>query len=470
MIHVGFIDPGSKKLSDSMPHIGLAYIAASLEQKGHSVSILDTGISERNEVETFVRTPFDIIGVTATSFTFRDAVEVIKVVKDTNPQVPIVLGGPHASVAREELFGCEEIDFAVYGEGEEAMPELVRCLEGGSDFSQGSYEAIAGLMYRKNGKIVVNALRPWNRALDSLPFPSYGSLPMERYELYPLITSRGCPYECTYCAASTVWGRRWRARSPENLLEEIQYLLSNWGRKEIAVCDDNFNVQVNRAMRFCELLIDSGMNVEWSCWSFRADCADPDLLKAMKESGCKSVSVGIESANPQVLKNIKKRETVEEIEEGIRNIKEAGLQCIGLNMIGNQGDNSNTIGETIAFNRKLKIDDAKFFLAIPYPKTELWDYVEKNGRFLKTDYTQFHHFSDEPIFETDDFTAEERAEAYRTARKFTLKNRLRADIWNKSKRILRGDLKGIGLTKIKRSLRRIARTAFDVVLRREQEV
>jgi radical SAM superfamily enzyme YgiQ (UPF0313 family) len=194
------------------------------------------------------------------------------------------------------------------------------------------------------------------------------------------------------------------------------------------------------------------------------------MLKAMRRSGCRSVSVGVESANPRVLRNIRKNETLAEIEEGIRNIKNAGILCQTLNMIGNPGDNLDTVKETIAFNRRLKVDSATFYLAIPYPKTGLWDFVEKNGRFLQSDYTRFHHFSTEPIFETQDFTREQRSQAYRMARRFELWTKLATSFRRKLTRAFRGDLKGIGWVDIGRSIASLAKLAFNLVLCRQEEV
>ena len=467
---IALIDPGSKKLTDPMPHIGLAYLSSSLQKAGHTSTILDMEILTEEEVETLMQSKFDAIGITATSFTYRDAMKIIKDIKKLSPQTPIILGGPHVTIALQEVLEYEEIDFAVYGEGEDTILELIRCIEEGRQVYDNSYDKIYGLIFKKNDKVVVNPSRPWNKEPDNLFFPDYQSLPMARYNCYPLITSRGCPYKCTFCAAHILCGGMWRPRSPENIVGEIRYLLNKYGYKKFAVCDDNFNVQVERVKKFCQLLLDSNTNIEWSCWSFRADRTEPAMLKAMKDSGCTAVAIGVESANAQVLKNIKKHETLEQIEEGIRNIKRAGIKCNTLNMIGNQGDNLITVKETIAFNRRMGVNDATFFLALPYPKTELWDYVKNNGKFLKHDYTQFHHFADEPIFETDYFTKEQRTKAYRIARRFTLKNQIRVSIRNKIKTILAWDLKDIGLENVKRFIKYITKIISDLVFGRKQQV
>lgn len=465
---VGFIDPGTKKLS-LMPHVGLGYVAAVLEQDGHDVSILDTGVATKPEADRFFGTAFDALGVTATSFTYREATEVIRAYKTAHPRVPVVLGGPHVTIAAEEVFQCGDIDFAVRGEGEQTMKELAGLLGQGLPSGHEAYGDILGLMYRDHDTIQVNRPRPRNRALDELPFPDYPTLPMERYEVYPLLTSRGCPYRCTFCAAHVLCGGLWRGRSPENLVDEVQHQRSIWGDRRVVVCDDNFNLRVDRAKKFCTLLLDNNIHMDWVCWSFRADRADPDLLEVMRESGCNSIAVGVESANPTVLKNIRKNETIDKIEAGIKNIKESGILCQTLNMIGNQGDNLDTVRETIAFSRRLMVD-AAFYMAIPYPKTELWDYVVKSGRFLKPDYTQFHHFGNEPIFETDDFTREQRIKAYRIAHRFELAMKLRLTIHRKLTRLRRRGLRGVGLRQVKSTILDLSHLALDYLVSRRRKV
>ena len=469
-MNIGLIDPSAKKTASPMPHLGLAYVAGALETKGHSVAVLDLDVSNAGEIEQFLGTPFDLIGITAASFTFRRAVEAIKAYKARNPGVPVVMGGPHISLELEKVFDGAGIDFGVYGEGEFTITELAARLEAGFDSARDGYDGILGLIYKRDGKIIVNPPRLKNRELDRLPFPSYASLAMERYDTYPVITSRGCPYKCTFCTVPLVDGNLWRERSAENVLEEIRSLTSRYGKKTVAFCDDNFNGQVERVKELCARLIDSKLLLKWFCWSFRADRADPDMLKAMKEAGCYHVSVGLESADPQVLKDVKKSLTLKKVEDGVRNIKAAGISCQTLNMIGNAGDNLETVKATISFNRRLSVDGALFHLAVPYPKTELWDWVEKNGRWLKFDYTEFHHFSAEPIFETDDFVGEERLKAYRLARRFEREVAFRAALRKKWARFWASGVKDLTFTDILKSLRTLTRLALQFIFAEDRKL
>ena len=177
-------------------------------------------------------------------------------------------------------------------------------------------------------------------------------------------------------------------------------------------------------MEFCEQLRKNHIDIEWACQGLRANNVTLELAQKMREVGCQSVSIGIESAVPEVLKNINKGETLEEISKGIENLSQAGIIVQGSFMIGNPGDNLESCEKSIEFIKKSPLLGANFYLALPYPKTELWQFIQDHGRFLKTDYTEFQNISDEPVFETPDFPAEDRKNAYRLAQEFVRRRNL----------------------------------------------
>jgi anaerobic magnesium-protoporphyrin IX monomethyl ester cyclase len=470
-MRVGLIDPGSKKLTRAcFPHLGLAYVSSSLEREGHEVFVLDAPLSTTAEREEFLAMNFDFIGITATSCTFRDALRIAEESKAQKPERPIILGGPHTSFSPKGILSHPQIDFAIYGEGEITIIELARVLGEDTHPSQNRLTEIKGLVFRDGDEITVNPPRPWIQDLDEVPFPAYHLFNLERYDHYSLITSRGCPFECIYCAASVIWGRRWRSRSPENIVQEIEFVIRHWGKNNFVICDHNFNPNTARAIELCQLLIAADLNIDWHCWGFRADGADPELLDLMRKAGCIDISVGVESANPQVLKNIKKKETIEEIAEGLNNIKKSGIRVGGMFMIGNPGDNLSTVKESIGFVEKMGIDYCEFYMALPYPSTELWTYVETNGRFLKSDFTEFHHFSDEPVFETPDFPADERRKAYTLTRRFTLLYTLKSHLRYRVKRLKGLDFSDLTLGRVLGAIGRLIRTFCDFALIRPQEV
>lgn len=256
-----------------------------------------------------------------------------------------------------------------------------------------------------------------------MPFPAFNPGDIERYPTYPLITSRGCPFQCIYCAAGLIWGRKWRARTPGNIIEEIKHARQHygWKGKRFGVMDDSFNISVPRALEFCEQLLQEKLDIEWACQGIRADNVTPELARKMQMAGCQSVGVGVESADVTVLKNINKGETLEQIGAGIKKLADAGIAVSASFMIGNPGDSLESCKKSMEFIQDSPLLGCNFYLALPYPKTGLWDFVRENGRFLQPDYTKFQHTTEEPVFETPDFPAEERRQAYKLARRFVLK-------------------------------------------------
>lgn len=409
---VGLIDTGHKR---SMPHIGLGYLAAILRENGHSVQILDIAYSNAEEQVAFLSQHYGIIGITATSFGFMTCVKIAQKIKEKNPKQIIVVGGPHVCVARAGVLAEPSIDFAIYGEGEISLLKLVELLERNSSPACEELQAIPALIYRSGGQAVTNPAPIRLVDLDALPFPSYEGFPMVNYNTISLSTSRGCPFDCVYCATAAIWGAKWIARKPEKIVREIEYMMERWKIRSFNVVDDTFNLVEERVKQYCRLLIERNLNIKWSACGIRADKADTEMFRLMKESGCSSVCVGIESADPQVLENIGKKETIEQIRVGIARMKEAGLKVGGMFMIGNPGDTVQTVRKSIAFARELPLDDINFYLALPYPRTRLWTYVESQARFLRKDYVNFHDFSETPLFETDDFSFAERKQAYQEA-------------------------------------------------------
>ena len=443
------INPGTKGMVN-YPHLGIGYIAAVLEKDENQIEVLDMSVSDQKDLSKLLRSDFDLVGISATSFTVTRAFGIIEKIKSLNKNVITVMGGPHTTIALMDVLQCASIDYAIYGEGEITMVELIRLLKRHQKPNQHQLASIKGLIFRSNGDILVNSPRPWMTDLDELPFPAFHLFKnMNRYQRYPILTSRGCPYHCIYCAASVIWGCRWRSRSVPNIIEEIKYAQANynWHHNNFYIIDDSFNINVSRALEFCEQLIHKHIDITWSCQGIRADKMPLKLAMKMKMAGCRSVDIGVESADQQVLKNIKKGENIEQISASIKNLVSAGIFVGGSFMIGNPGDNLQTIKKSIEFVKKSSLFSVSFNTALPYPKTELWKFVQEHGHFLNDDYTKFHHFSQEPSFETVDFPREERVKAYKIARKFELihllKNYLRISgirlKWNDlKKRSLRG--------------------------------
>lgn len=401
------------------PHIGLGYLAASLEKNGERVAVLDTGVATRREIQRFLSHPYNVVGITATSFTFREAQAVARYVKQRYPSVPVFIGGPHTSI---DPAGCLEdpvIDFALRGEGEIATPDFIEVLKRTGYARTNILEQVPGLVFRQeDGSVRVNPPAPRLRDLDNIPYPAWHLFPMRRYRQHVILSSRGCPMDCAFCAIRTIWGKQWIRREPEHVATEIGWLVKKWGQRLIHINDDNLTFSAAHINRFCEALLSQRLRVNWVAQGMRADAASPEILAKMRQAGCQRVSLGIESISPRVLEAIGKRETPEDMDRAVRLCQDAGIQVLGMFMVGNINDTAETVRDSIRFARERGIDLPAFYLALPYPGTRLWDYAKSRGRFINEDYLAFDHLSPDPVFETPEFTAVERKTVYREADRF----------------------------------------------------
>lgn len=415
--------------SFNMPPSGIAYIAAVLEREGYEVKILDVTFSSKEEIDNFLEIDFDIIGFSVNSYELRPTINFLEKVKRYDKDAIIVFGGPHINIVEEDILSYKDIDYAIYGEGEYSMLDFVRSIKKTKRPTKEELSQIQGLIFRSDDEVIKNSPRGFITDLDVLPFPAFHLLDLKRYRYYPLLTSRGCPFDCCFCY-NVALGKNWRARSPENIVKEMEFILANFGRKEVFIADDNFTLDMNRVEKICGLMLKRNLKMEWSVGPMRADRINPHMLKLMKEAGCSNISIGIESANPKILENIGKGEKVEDIEKAIQTIKKVDMPCVVQFMIGNPEDTLDTAMETISFVEKFRLWElARFYLALPYPKTRLWDYVERKGRWLDKNFEDYCHFSTRPIFETPEFTARERIKvlhyAQRAQKRFILKGKIR---------------------------------------------
>jgi len=471
---IGLIDPGSKKLifNENFPHPGIAYVAAILEERGYQVETLDVNLAGERGTDQFLKEDYDLIGLSVTSFTFSQVLEMARRIKAISGNTIIVIGGPHVPIGMESTLDSPHVDYAIYGEGEFTMLELTELLEKTRQPKIENLLAIRGLIFKDGSRRIVNLQRPRIDNLDGLPFPAFQLFDMDQYGTYPLLTSRGCPFGCMFCSIKAIWGKAWHFRSAENILLEIDYARQRfrWESKPFNIIDDSFNVDPDRVRRFCELIIERGVDIRWFSSGFRADRVSADLALRMKEAGCLGVSVGIESANNEILRSIKKKTTIEEITRGCQNLARVGISVQAQFMIGNPGDTFETVKESIEYARRQNFSSVAFYLALPYPKTELWDYVKERGTFLKEDYTQFHHFSNEPVFETPEFPARQREKAYVLGRKLSLKTQLRQEVKTKLARMRRVDFAEMSLRRVAKAFFRLTKYLLDLSFGRAEKV
>lgn len=455
------------------PHLGLAYLAAVSEQRGDEVRIFDQDV-EDERLEDVVRSyQPDIVGITSNTPQVKQGWLCARIVKSVKPDTLVVQGGPHVSALPEESAARPEIDIVVRGEGEETWLDLCNTLErvkaGNAHFrigdlhdpQNGLLDRVLGITYLTTaGKIRHTHERPPIANLDALPFPAYKYFKMERYsslqpaidaiakgKSFSMMTSRGCPYRCTFCSQS-VMAEKWRARSPENVVAEWRHLVEDWGAEEIGILDDSANIDRKRLYRLSELLIQEGLHkkAQWIMINgIRANIADVELLGKMKEAGCKRVAFGVETGDEEILDSIDKRVTHEQIRQAFKNAKKVGLETVGFFIIGLPGDTEETMEKTIRLACELDPLVANFSMMTPYPGTKVWEQVHRNGgRMLVKDWQDYVFFEGKARYEMGPTTAEAQERKWKEAyRRFYLRPHriamtlLRKSTWKNFPRTLR---------------------------------
>lgn len=375
------------------PPLGLGYLAAVLMDAGFKVNLLDVpaeAISLLKVKERIKEFDPDMVGISClSSSVYQSVLSIASIAKKINPQIKVCVGGAHPSALPYECLDEEVIDFVVLGEGEETFSELCRHLEiGGHDFSK-----IEGLAYKREGRINVNEKRPPIRDLDKLPFPARDLFPMEKYltTFFPfgirkhrfgnIITSRGCPYDCLFCSIHSVWGRLWRSRSPDDVVDELEILVERYKVKEVFIEDDNMTLNYKRAVKICRTIVDRGIDVKWRCRNgIHINTLDKSLLKEMAEAGCYAIAFGIESGDERVLHNIiGKKISLRRVRKVIRWAKEVGIKTEGFFILGHPGENFDTFRRTVEFAKQLPLDTADFFVATPLPGSRLYQLCLQRG-------------------------------------------------------------------------------------------
>ncbi|MDO8568206.1 MAG: radical SAM protein [Dehalococcoidales bacterium] len=393
MLKVALVNPPQTGAYSQAP-LGLALIAAVLEKAGYPVTVVDANALklQPDQIATLV-SDADVVGLTAMTPTINAAMAIARHLKKANPKQTIVLGGAHATLLPEEtMAACPEIDVLVRGEGEETIIQLLPALE-----QKQPLDKIAGVSYRSGGKITVNVPREGNIELDSLPFLAYHLLPWQKYRPHPphgryqpftaIITSRGCPYHCSYCS-KPIFGNKFRGQSPERVVEEVAYHQKRFGIKEFAFYDDVFTLDKKRTHAICEGILKRGLKLHWTCET-RVNLVDKELLRDMKQAGCYAVAYGIESGSQDVLNTLDKGITLAQVEEAVRLTREARIEAIGYFMIGSPGESPETIRQTIRFAQKLKLDFAQFAVTTPFPRTRLHELYLQGGQSREIPWESF---------------------------------------------------------------------------------
>lgn len=388
------------------PPLGIAYMAGILQENNIDVEILDASAEDMDfkdvEKELLKRKP-DLVALTALTPTIGRALETAQVVKETLPDSIVVMGGYHPTFNFIETLEDENVDIVIRGEGEYIMLNLVQALE-----NQSSLHDVKGIVFEdKNSKeIVVNPEAPLIQDLDELPFPALNLLPMKKYRLLDMdthmttmITTRGCPMQCSFCSSAAMHGKKIRERSVENIVDEIEYLKTNYDIDTIAFMDDTFTLKKRKVMAICDEILKRNIEIMWGCTS-RVDTLDEKLLKKMKEAGCITIFIGVESADQQQLDNMCKNTTIAKIENAFKIAHKLKIRTIASVALGMPGDTKEIMNKTVKFVHKLKPNYAIYSLATPYPGTRFYkEAFEKNLIKIK-DWSKYTLIT--PILETID--------------------------------------------------------------------
>ncbi len=379
---------GEKKITSfRYPPMGLLAMATYLDREGYEVELIDATIDNLSLdalVDIIKNKKPEVVGISAMSVNISQTFKLAEALKKINPEIKIIVGGVHPTIAPEHTVKNEFVDFVVMGEGELTTIDLLKALENDeSDFS-----SILGLAYKKDGEIIVNPKRPLIENIDKLPIPLYHLLDIDKYKspyakkapFISMVRSRGCPYNCTFCGNPKMFGRTFRCQTPARTIKEIDYLVKAFKIKEISFKDTELTLDLNLE-KLCDLLIEKNYDLIWTC-NGRVNNLTENLLRKMKKAGCCSITFGIESGNQEILNRLKKQITLSQVREAVKMAKAAGLQIVTNFMIGNPHDTKETIEETINFAVELDTDYAYFGFTTPFPGTELREEAELNHWIL----------------------------------------------------------------------------------------
>jgi radical SAM superfamily enzyme YgiQ (UPF0313 family) len=410
-LHITLVNPPYPSGSHQHPPftpLGLGYLAAVLEKNHYNVDVIDCQAlrwtHEEFKNEVYNRRP-DIVGITSTTLTYKSALRIAELAKEALPNCLTLLGGSHVTFWDDKaLRECPSLDIVVRKEGEHTMVDIVERVKAGKDCHN-----VLGTTSRKNGEIIKNPDRAYIENLDDLPFPAHHLWPIDQLQkcgsvVFPIITSRGCVYWCDFCTTVRMFGRRYRMRSPKNVVDEIEYLQKTFGAHQFTFYDDAFTVDQERAAEICKEIKTRKLKVEWD-FETRVDMVTKELLLTMKEAGCFAVWFGVESGSQTVLDAMRKGITPAQTINAFKWAKEAGLMTVAGVVLGFPGETEETIWETIKFIERIKPGDVGYYIATPYPGTPLYEHVVKESLLKIFDFDRYDTAT--PVFNMGTMTGKE---------------------------------------------------------------
>jgi radical SAM superfamily enzyme YgiQ (UPF0313 family) len=376
-------------VKSAMPPLGLLSIAAFLESRGMKVAVLDVHIEKLSASELAERIRKcrpRIVGITVMTATAVAAHKVAVVAKEACPDCLVVMGGVHAEAMPDEALRNSRVDLVVRGDGEQTLWRIA---------SGEPPQTIEGVSYRSGDAILHNPPAEVVMDLDSLPFPAYHLVPMEKY--YPaigaykrlpainMLMTRGCPGKCTFCnSAETTL----RSRSAANIVREIEQLKKRYGIREVQFYDDTFTINKRNVFEFCRLMVERKVDVTWNAFA-RTDCFSDKMAKAMKEAGCHQVLFGVESGDEEMLRNIEKPIDLDRTRKAVEIARDAGLEVRAAFIFGGMGETVESMRRTVAYSLELDPDICMYNICTPYPGTKLFKWAKENGYLKTEDWTEY---------------------------------------------------------------------------------
>ncbi|MDY6820139.1 MAG: radical SAM protein [Deferribacterota bacterium] len=378
-----------------VPPLSLAYLAGTLEREGIEVQILDFLVSRyslsklRQKLSEYKP---HLVGATCTTLTYKVASRILKACKDFDLDIVTVIGGPHVSFMIDDtLISAPWIDVVAIGEGDRTLVELVRVIEGSRDLRK-----VDGIAFREEGVVVRTDPRPYIEDLDKLPLPARYLLPMAKYRALgcsiTMITSRGCPYNCIFCSANAMFGKRVRFRDPGLVVDEIEMLDRDFDFLQINIVDDTFTANHKHAGQVCEEILRRNIRTKWSAYA-RVDTMTKELAELMKRAGCTWVVFGVESADEGILKTIKKGITLDKVRSGVKIATEAGIKVFNSFIFGLPGETPDTARKSMSFAKELEYKYGAsfgFHILAPMPGTVIYERAKEYGiRFLTRNWEHY---------------------------------------------------------------------------------
>ena len=382
--------------------LGLCYLVSALKEKRYEAEIFDPHLNVYDEYtssrdpkyikraikERFAKGEYDLVGVSSQFiYAYKWAHLICEYAKEANPDIPIVIGGGHPSVILEETLNDRNIDYLIAGEAEVSFPALLDTL---NEDDHDALAKISGLIYRdRTGALKNNEITSFIPNLDSIAFPNWDAIDVNHYmdifaktssehkRTLMMITSRGCPFKCTFCNVFQSWGSSFRKRSPENVMEEIDYLIGAYGVEQITFVDDNMTIDKRRSMEICKGL--QNRNITWSVVNVASFVTNKAMLNAMKKSGCTKVSISVESGSKQVLKDMKKPVDLGWSEKVIKICREIGIPVTVNFVTGLPYETKKDMMKTFRWAEKVRADWSTFSILVPYPGTEIFEYCRDRG-------------------------------------------------------------------------------------------